>query len=217
MSPGTRGSPTSKPRARMTAAQRRETIEQAATEVFAEHGYRGASIDEIARRSGVSAPVVYDHFDSKRDLHRRLLERHFSDLRGIWRENLAGDDSPRERMARSFDAWFAYVESHPYAARMLFRDTSGDPEVEAIHREVAAASRAAALPLLARESGATNIAGASPEALEMAWEVFRAVLQGLALWWYEHRGVPRDQIVATAMNALWLGFDRVQRGERWEA
>ena len=56
----------------MSAASRREVIEQAATEVFAERGYLGASIDEIARRSGVSAPVVYDHFDSKIDLYRRL-------------------------------------------------------------------------------------------------------------------------------------------------
>jgi hypothetical protein len=51
--------------------------------------------------------------------------------------------------------------------------------------------------------------------MEMAWEVFRAVLQGLALWWNEHPHVPRAQVVATAMNALWVGFERVGRGERW--
>jgi hypothetical protein len=49
----------------------------------------------------------------------------------------------------------------------------------------------------------------------MAWELVRSVLQGLALWWYEHQGVPRAQVVATAMNALWLGFDRVRQGEQW--
>lgn len=204
------------PRRRLTADARRELIEQAATEVFAERGYRGASIDEIARRAGVSAPIVYDHFSSKRELHRRLLERHFADLRAVWRENLAGDDPPERRIARSFDAWFAYVESHPYAWRMLFRETSGDPEVEAIHREVAAQSRAAALPLLAREPGAEQLAGsADAEAIDMAWEVFRAVLQGLALWWYEHRHVPRAQIVAVAMNSLWIGFERARDGEVW--
>ena len=50
-------------------------IERAATQVFAERGYQGAGMDEIARRSGVTPPVLYDHFDSKLDLHRRLLER----------------------------------------------------------------------------------------------------------------------------------------------
>jgi AcrR family transcriptional regulator len=205
------------PRKRMTAQARREVIEQAATEVFAERGYQGASIDEIARRSGVSPPIVYDHFESKRDLHRRLLERHFAELRGVWRENLLGEDPARERIARAFDAWFAYVQSHPYAWRMLFRDTTGEPEVQAIHDQVAAQSRAAVLPLLIREPGAEHLleAGAE-EALDMVWEVLRGVLQGLALWWYEHQHIPRAQVVATAMNTLWVGFERVMGGELWQ-
>jgi hypothetical protein len=120
-------------------------------------------------------------------------------------------------MARAFDAWFAYLEAHRYAARLLFADTTGDPEVAARHREVQARSRALSLPFLAREPGAAGIAGsADAEAMDMAWEVFRAVLQGLALWWNEHPGVAREDVVATAMNALWIGFDRVRRGERWE-
>ncbi len=204
------------PRRRLTAEARREVIEQAATEVFAERGYHGASIDEIARRSGVSVPVIYDHFTSKRDVHKRLLERHFAELRAVWRERLPSDDPPAKRIARAFDAWFQYVETHPYAWRMLFRETTGDPEVEAIHREVAAESRAAMLPLFARQPGVAEAAGSSDlEALEPVWEVVRAVLQGLALWWYEHRDVPRERIVATAMNALWLGFERLQGGEIW--
>jgi len=207
-------SETAEPRRRMTAEERRRVIELAATEVFAERGY-SASMDEIARRSGVSVPVLYDHFDSKLDLHKRLLERHFADLRAIWHEQLAGDDPPERRIARAFDAWFAYIHDHRYAWRMLFQDTTGEPEVEAIHREVAAQSRAAVLPLLAREPGAGNIAGSDPEALDMAWEVVRAVLQGLAVWWYGHQHVPRDRVVTTAMNALWLGFERVRRGETW--
>ena len=72
----------------MPAAQRRELIEQAATSVFAERGYLGASIDEISRRAGVSAPVIYDHFESKLDLYRRLLERTRNELLEVWREHL---------------------------------------------------------------------------------------------------------------------------------
>jgi AcrR family transcriptional regulator len=200
----------------MSAAQRREVIERAASEVFSERGYRGASIDAIARRAGVSAPVIYDHFASKQDLHRVLLERHYAGLRQIWREQLAGEEPAETRIARAFDAWFAYVQAHPYAWRMLFRDTTGVPEIEAIHREVAASSRAAVLPLLARERAAQQIAGtADPVAMELLWELVRCVLQGLALWWYEHQEVPRERIVATAMNALWIGFERAGNGELW--
>ncbi|HEY8081948.1 MAG TPA: TetR/AcrR family transcriptional regulator [Solirubrobacterales bacterium] len=200
----------------MTAAARREVIETAATEVFAERGYPGAAIDEIARRSGVTPPVVYDHFASKRDLYRRLLERHFAELREVWRRHLPGDDPPRERFARSIDAWFAYIESHPFAGLMLFREASGDPDVDAMHAEVAARSRAAILPLFAAEPGAEGLAGSViGEGLEMAWVVLRGVLQGLAIWWTDHPGVPREQVVATAMNSLWFGFERVTEGEGW--
>jgi AcrR family transcriptional regulator len=202
-------------RKRLSASERREVIETAATEVFAEKGYGGASMDEIARRSGVSVPVLYDHFTSKLALHKRLLERHFAELRELWGEQLAGDESPEQRIPRAIDAWFAYAQTHPYAWRMLFRDTTGDPEVEAIHREVASASRAAALPLLAHAPGTERIAGTSEEQLEMAWEIVRAVMQTLAVWWYEHQHVPREQIVAATMNALWIGLERLQSGESW--
>ena len=35
------------------------------------------------------------------------------------------------------------------------------------------------------------------------------------VWWAEHPDVPRERIVATAVNVIWLGFERVQRGETW--
>src|SRR2546430_6494223 len=94
-----------RPRKRLSAEARRELIEQAASEVFAERGYHGASIDEIAGRSGVSAPVVYDHFASKQDLYKRLLERHQRDLLDLWRVQLAGDDPPERRIRRALRAW----------------------------------------------------------------------------------------------------------------
>lgn len=207
-----------RPRRRMTAEDRREVIERAATEAFAEHGYGAASMDDIAARSGVSAPVLYDHFASKKELHRRLLERHFAELREIWHENLPGEEPPERRLQRALEAWFGYVREHPYAWRMLFRETTGDREVEAMHRDLAARSRAALLPLLALQPGIETVAGSSEqEALDMVWEVLRAVLQGLALWWYEHQHVPRERIVDTAMNTLWIGFDRARHGEQWSA
>lgn len=203
-------------RKRMTAQARREVIEQAATEVFAAHGYHGASIDEIARRSGVTPPVVYDHFDSKLDLHRRLLERTGDELLAMWREQLGGDDPAEQRIVRALDAWARYVEEHRFAARMFFQPGSGDPEVRAVHREVQARTRAALGAILGGEPGAEHIAGsADAESLEMAAEVIRAGLAGLAMWWDEHPHVPRERIVATAVNAMWVGFERVRRGEAW--
>lgn len=203
-------------RTRLPAAERRALIEATATEVFAERGYRGASVEEIARRSGVTPPIVYDHFDSKLALYRRLLERHFADLREVWRQGMGGEGSLQERAGEAVDAWFAHFEARPAAVRLMFRVGGGDLEAEAVHAEVAALSSAAIMPLFAAQPGAANLAGSlDGEGLEMAWVVLRGILQGLALWWVDHPEVPRARVVATAMNALWLGFERVSAGETW--
>jgi AcrR family transcriptional regulator len=200
----------------MTAAGRRDEIERAAAAVFAERGYHAATIDEIARRSGITPPVVYDHFASKLDLYRRLLERTRDELLEMWGERLAGDAPAAERIPRALDAWARYVQAQPFAPRMFFAETTGDPAIAAIHREVQAQARTALGALLGREPGAEQIAGsAQARALEMAAEVLRAGLTGLAIWWSEHPEVPREEIVATAVNALWIGFERVRAGETW--
>ncbi len=195
----------------MPAAERRDVIERAATRVFAEHGYAGASIDEIARRSEVSAPVVYDHFASKLDLFTRLLERTRDELLAMWVETLAGDDPTDVRMRRAFDTWARYVEQNRFASRMYFLEATGDPDARAAHRAIQAQGRAALATILGREPGAARLAGgADADGLEMAAETIRAGLAGLAIWWDEHPHVTRERIVETAMNVLWVGFERLQ-------
>lgn len=203
-------------RRRLSADERRELVEGAATELFAARGYRGASIEDIARRSGVTPPVVYDHFPSKLDLYRHLLSKHFAELRSIWKGDFLGDDPPAVRAARSMDGWFAYVEANRAASRLLFSQPSGDPKAEAVHAQVSADSQAAVMKLFAAEPGSAGLTGSvAGEGLEMAWVVLRGVLQGLALWWVEHPEVPRERVVATAMNSLWIGFERSAAGEAW--
>lgn len=185
-------------------------------DVFAERAYHGASMDEIARRSGVSPPVVYDHFESKPALHRRLLERTRDELLAMWRDNLGGVGTLEQQIEQAFDAWSRYVEAHPYAARMFFRETTGIPEVRAMHREIAADANSALADILAGLPGSTHLqVQAAPFAFAMASEVIRGGLTELAIWWSEHPDIPREQVVATAMNTVWIGFERVSGGETW--
>jgi AcrR family transcriptional regulator len=200
----------------MSAVERRALIEREAAALFAARGYGGASIQEIVRRAGVSPPVFYDHFASKAELYRSLLEHHYAELRAIWASRLPGEEPAEERVARSIDAWFEYVGTHPFAARLLFREPEGDPRASAVYAEVTGSSRAAVMTLFAAEPGAENLTGSlDGSGLEMSWVVLRGVLQGLANWWADHPEVPREMVVATAMNALWIGFDRASRGDVW--
>jgi AcrR family transcriptional regulator len=204
------------PRKRLSAAARRELIELAAMDVFTERGYHGASIDEIARRSGITPPVLYDHFPSKLALHRRLLERTRDELLEMWQSSLAGDEPPAVRVPRSIDAWARYVEAHPYAARVFFMDTTGDSEARAIHREVAGQGLSALSSIMATETLPDALpADQAPLLLEMASEVMRSGLTGLAIWWTEHPEVTREQIVFIGVNTFWVGLQRALAGELW--
>jgi AcrR family transcriptional regulator len=205
--------PSQRSRKRLTAEARREVIERAAAEVFAERGYHGASIDEICRRSGITPPVLYDHFASKLELHTRLLERTRDELLQLWRESFAGEDPVEQRVPRAVEAWAAYVQEHPYVPRLFFLETTGDPEVDAIHREIRAQATTDLGVIFGRAAGASG--PGERVANEMAAEVVRAGLAGLAVWWNHHPEVSREQIVATAINVLWIGLERVRRGEVW--
>jgi AcrR family transcriptional regulator len=180
-------------RKRLTREERREVIERAATEVFAERGFEGAGMDLIASRSGVSVPVVYDHFASKDDLYRRLLERQRDDLVAFWAQRLP---LPRGRdrfdaLEALVDAYYAYVEAHPFAYRMYFRDTT--------HRDIQQQGNVMLATLLKTVPGFED---ADEATLQMSTEVLRTGLIGLALWWQEHPEVRRDQVVQAAMRAL---------------
>jgi AcrR family transcriptional regulator len=203
-------------RRRLTAPERRAMIEEAATRLFAEHGYQRTGMNDVARAAGVSVPVVYDHFVSKQELYRALLEAHYAELRALWARYRGTDVPAEQRIPAALNAWFGYVQSHPFAWRMLFVDTTGDPALGDVQRQVADTSRQNMLPLLADELPA-DLPGVDPEpALAMAWEIVRAGLQGLALWWREHPHIARDQVVTMAMNILWIGFQRLHHGEHWQ-
>jgi AcrR family transcriptional regulator len=197
------------PRRRLSAAERRERILAAATGLIAERGYAEAPIDAIARAAGVSPPVLYDHFPSKLALYEAVLDAHFANLRAIWARFPAAELSA-ESVAASFDAWFAYVEENPDAARILFREPSA-ADAAAVHQVVSERSRGLVLqPLLGIPTSAP-LTAPGPD-LEMTWVVLRGVLQGLALWWVDHPDVPRDRVVAAAFDSLWRGYGTLLGG-----
>jgi AcrR family transcriptional regulator len=198
------------PRRRISAAERRERILAAATELIAERGYADAPIDAIAKAAGVSPPVLYDHFASKLALYEAVVDSHFANLRAIWGAHLPVAELTSESVATSVDAWFAYVEANPDAARILFREPT-NPDAAVVHRAVSERSRGLVLRPLLGTPASTTLATTGAD-LEMTWVVLRGVLQGLALWWVDHREVPRDRVVDTALGALWRGWGSAFEG-----
>lgn len=181
---------------------------EAATEVFAAEGYAAASIRQIADAAGVTIPVLYDHFASKKQLHIGLLEQQGDAL--IAAVSSVSGDSPEALMRHSVDAFFSYVEEHPFAWRMLFREPPVEPDIAAAHARVMGRARAAIAGLLAlTPRWKTSSALGREQQLEVLAEGTKSAINGLAAWWWEHRDVPRDQVVALAMDLLFVGIERL--------
>ena len=205
-----------KTRRRLPAEERRERILRAAMEVFAERGYQEASVAEIAAAAGITPAVIYDHFPSKAELQITLLEQQTDELLAFVGSAVASDfEGTAERMKVGVDAFFEFVEEHPYAWRMLFRDPPTDPAIVSTYRNIH--RRATAGIAMFLRASAPDVLLDDPQAerdLEMFAEMLKMAQNGLAVWWYGHRDVPRGELVERVLEFCWIGFERIAAGER---
>jgi AcrR family transcriptional regulator len=88
---------------RLTAEARRQAVLDTACRVFSQTSYRGATTAEIAREAGISEPILYRHFGSKRDLYLACLDEAWESFRAICEEAIAGD--PGKSLGAIADAY----------------------------------------------------------------------------------------------------------------
>jgi AcrR family transcriptional regulator len=81
---------------RLPAAERRQALVEAGLRAFSARTYRGVTTAEIAREAGVSEPILYRHFASKRDLYLACLDEAWSRLRSQWEEKVSTVRRPEE-------------------------------------------------------------------------------------------------------------------------
>jgi AcrR family transcriptional regulator len=187
-----------KPRQRLPVAERRALIIESAGRVFGERGYEAARVDEIAAAAGVTKPIVYRHFDSKRDLYLALLDRHRDDLAGFV-SSIPTEGSTEERLRDVLEVWLRYVEARSYAWKMLFRDTGGGPEIAARRGEVHARARVVLVNLI-RSLAATPV---PRRQLEPLAELMSMGMAALVLWWIEEAAVSRAAVL-DALTTAWV-------------
>jgi AcrR family transcriptional regulator len=195
----------SAPRRRLPASERRALILRAAQEVFAQHGYHGASLEEIAQASGTSKALIYEHFESKRELHDALLAEHADELFRRFQANAATGATGEERLRTGVDTFFAWVQERREAWRALFRD-SADPELRPMIERLEAQATGAIVALV------SDGAATPPRQVEMYAALTSGACQSLANWWNEHPDVPRAELVDRVVEFCWLGLERVQAG-----
>jgi AcrR family transcriptional regulator len=122
---------------RLPGPERRRQILSVAQSVLAGSGFHGATMTDIADAAGVTKPVLYQHFTSKRHLYGTLLQDIGSRLQSAVIEAASAADSPRERAEAGMRAYARFVEQHEDGFKVLFSgDNRQDEEWAAIISEV---------------------------------------------------------------------------------
>lgn len=122
---------------RLPADQRRLQLLEVALVRFAEGGFHATSMDEIAESAGVTKPVLYQHFPSKRALYIELLENAGSRMLTTLADSIVAAGTPRERVEAGFAAYFRFVAEEG-ASFQLLRDSSmrSDDDFATIFEEI---------------------------------------------------------------------------------
>src|ERR1700727_676076 len=114
---------------RLTAEQRRRQLVSVALELFARRGYRATTMDDIAEAAGVTKPLVYQHFSSKRALYLELVDSIAQDVLVAVRTGVERARGPRQQVEMGFAAYFRLVINREAEFRLLYgRDHADDQE-----------------------------------------------------------------------------------------
>ena len=109
----------------MRAPERREQLIAVARKVFSRRGFHTVTMDAVARAAGVTKPILYDHFPSKRELYLALLQEDLERLKGRLREAIETSRGNRARIEASFQAYFDFVDDHAEGFRLLMQEAVG--------------------------------------------------------------------------------------------
>jgi AcrR family transcriptional regulator len=101
---------------------RREEILDAATELFAEHGYSDAVTQALVERLQVGKGTLYRHFPSKRDLFLAATDRVMRRVRERIDARLATLDDPLERIAQAIRTFLTFFAEHPEFVELLIQE-----------------------------------------------------------------------------------------------
>jgi len=186
---------------RLPAAQRREQLIETAIPVFAEQGFHATSMNDVAEAAGVTKPVLYQHFSSKRDLFVELLDEIGNQLRDTIAKATADAGGPREQFQQGFRAYFGYVQSHTDAFRVLFgAGARRDPEFASFTRAVEASISETIAELIV-------VDGQPAEDRELLAHSIVGMTEAASRYWLLHDRTPDAEVLADRVARLaWNGM-----------
>ncbi|MFI7126139.1 TetR family transcriptional regulator [Nonomuraea sp. NPDC050153] len=188
-------------RRRMSGSERREQLIQISRTLFAEKGFDGTSIEEIAATAQVSKPVVYEHFGGKEGVYAVVVDREMRKLLAMITEALAASHS-LIKLERAALALLQYIEESSEGFRILVRDShaaSGTGTFASLISEIASQVE----DVLADEFVAR---GYDPKLAPMYAQMLVGMVALTGQWWLDVRKPGREEVAAHLVNLAWNGL-----------
>jgi AcrR family transcriptional regulator len=186
---------------RLSASERRAQLVEVGRSVFAQHGYEGTSVEEIAKRAKVSKPIIYEHFGGKEGLYAVIVDREMEYVERRITEAISSG-SPRDRVERASLAFLSYVRDHPDGFSVLSQDSP------------LSSSRGTITSLLngmAERVGdvfvsALKEAGYDTQAAPIYANALIGMVTFVGTWWTEARKPPIEEVAKHISALAWMGL-----------
>ncbi|WP_432705150.1 TetR family transcriptional regulator [Actinoplanes regularis] len=201
-----RARPAPSTRVRMSAAQRREQLITIGRQLFAERGYDGTSVEEVAARSKVSKPVVYEHFGGKEGLYAVVVDREVRALlERITAALTAGD--PRELLEQAALALLDYIEAEPHGFQVL---TARQAPVLAPAGTFSSVMNDVAHQVEHILGAEFRVRDLDPKLAELYSQALVGMVALVGQWWREARKPKKETVAAHLVNLAWNGLSHLE-------
>jgi len=200
---------------RLTGEQRRQQLVEVAASLFSERGYRSTTMDDVAEAAGVTKPLLYQHFDSKKALYLELVDEVAHRMLAAVAEATSKAETPRQKVEFSLNAYFILVVSDKASFQLLYdRDHGGDEELGRAVRQVQHALVTAIEPLID--------AGLDDNHRRFLASGMVGMAEGASLTWIEsqqdappistdeERLAEADRLARRLSSLMWAGLRSVQ-------
>ncbi|GLZ39816.1 TetR/AcrR family transcriptional regulator [Actinokineospora sp. NBRC 105648] len=190
----------------MTGKERRQQLLDVARSLFAEKGFDGASIEEIAHRANVSKPVVYEHFGGKEGIYAVVVDREMRALLDGMTAALSEDAHPRVLLERAALSLLDYVEGSTDGFRILVRDSpvaTATGTFSSLLNDIASQVEHILGVQFAKRGYEPKLGALYSQAL-----VGMVALTGQ--WWLEVRKPKKNEVAAHLVNLAWNGLSNME-------
>ncbi|GAB2874091.1 TetR/AcrR family transcriptional regulator [Myroides odoratimimus subsp. xuanwuensis] len=190
----------------MTSVERRAQLLEVARSLFAERGFDGTSIEEIAARAGVSKPVVYEHFGGKEGVYAVVVDREVTHLLTVMQAALTG--GPRRILEGATMALLDYIEASPDGFRIITRDSPiGSSTFQTIIGDVIGQVEGILVDEFAR-------LGLDAAMAPMHARMLVGMVASTGQWWLDHRSPDKREVAAHLVNLAWNGLSALEAEPR---